>query len=352
MTDERTWIGLTLAEMEAEFAAMGEKPFRGRQMADWIYKKGVDDTQQMSSFSLDLRSKLTEYGSVGMPSRIHVQESRRDPVWKALVAMQDNALAECVLMRYSYGNSVCLSTQIGCKMGCTFCASGSAGFLRNLTAGEILGQLLVLRSLQTDMRVSHIVLMGMGEPLDNFDEVVKAMAIANASWGFGIGYRHITLSTAGFVPGIDRLRQLALPINLSISLHAPNDAMRIPMMPIAASYPLKSLMAAAKRYVDVTHRRITYEYAMIDEVNDKAEHAEELAALLRGHLAHVNLIPINPIGSGGVRRSRPETINAFAEILQERGIEVTIRREMGSDISAACGQLRLRTMREREGIDG
>ena len=352
MTDERTWIGMTLAEMEAAFVGMGEKPFRGRQMADWIYKKGVDDIQHMSSFSLDLRQKLAEQGLVGMPEKIHVQESRRDPVWKALVAMQDNALAECVLMRYSYGNSVCLSTQVGCKMGCTFCASGSLGFVRNLTAGEILGQLLVLRSLQADMRISHIVLMGMGEPLDNFDEVMKALAIANASWGLGIGYRHITLSTAGYIPGIDKLRQQALPINLSISLHAPNDAMRIPMMPIASTYPLKSLMAAARRYVDVTHRRITYEYAMIDEVNDKIEHAEELAALLRGHLAHVNLIPINPIGPGSARRSKPEAIHQFAELLQERGIEVTIRREMGSDIAAACGQLRLRTMKEREGLDG
>lgn len=352
MADKLQWLGMTLQEMEAAFAELDEKPFRGRQMADWIYKKGAGDFAEMTSFSLALREKLALHSEVGLPEIVDLQQSARDPVWKALVSFADGQSAECVLMRYGYGNSVCLSTQVGCRMACSFCASGAQGLARNLSAGEMLGQLLLLRTLQEEMRVSHIVLMGMGEPLDNLPAVLKMMAIANASWGFGIGYRHITLSTCGLIPGIERLRQEALPINLSVSLHAPNDELRKRLMPAAAAYPLKELMAALRRYTETTHRRLTFEYGLIRDVNDAPEQAEELANLLRGMLAHVNLIPLNPVEKVNYKRSRNETVQRFAEILQERGIEATIRREMGSDIAAACGQLRQQRQAKEEEVHG
>ena len=341
MLNERSWLGLTLEEMEQAFISLGEGKFRGRQLADWIYKKGSANWDKITNFSIDLRQRLAEEGNIGLPRIELLHESKRDPVWKALVGMDDDAKVECVLMRYSYGNTTCISTQVGCRMGCSFCASGRDGLVRNLTAGEMIGQVIALRNIQPEMRISHIVLMGMGEPLDNLLEVKKMMAIANASWGLGIGYRHITLSTCGLVPQMDDLRKLELPINLSISLHAPNDQLRSQIMPIAKRYDLQSLMQACRRYVQTTRRRITFEYSLMRGFNDQPEHAKELAGLLKGLLAHVNVIPLNQVEGSKWRRSQTETIREFAEILQEAGVETTIRREMGSDILAACGQLRL-----------
>ena len=238
-------------------------------------------------------------------------------------------------------------------MGCSFCASGAKGFVRDLSAGEMVGQVLTLRSLLPEGRVSHLVLMGMGEPLDNLDAVLRFLEIAQASWGLGIGYRRMTLSTCGIVEGIDRLAQAKLPINLAVSLHAADDDLRADLMPIARRYSIAEVMVAARRFSDATGRRVTYEYALLDGVNDGGEDAVKLANLLRGSLAHVNLIPMNPVlygeNSVALRRSAPGVVDAFAEVLRGKGVEVTVRREMGMDISAACGQLRLSRGRDRLG---
>jgi 23S rRNA (adenine2503-C2)-methyltransferase len=230
-------------------------------------------------------------------------------------------------------------------MGCGFCASGLGGFKRNLDAGEMVGQVLALYR-EIRQRVSHIVLMGMGEPLDNYDEVLKFMAIANAPWGLGIGYRHITLSTCGIVPKIHALAEEGLPINLSVSLHAPNDEIRNQIMPINKRFGMAELLSACRAYADKTKRRITFEYSLISRVNDQPEHARELALKLRGMLCHVNLIPVNAVSEHSLRRSSRENVQAFAEIMEKSGIETTMRREMGSDIDAACGQLRQRMEKE------
>ena len=267
-------------------------------------------------------------------------ESKRDPVKKALLELQDGEIIETVLMQYSYGNSVCVSTQVGCKMGCTFCATGQAGFKRNLTAGEMMAQVLQLRDQIDGTRISHLVLMGMGEPLDNYSEMIKFIKRANAAWGLGIGYRHISISTCGLIPQIRLLQKEDLPINLSISLHAPNDKLRSQIMPIAKRYPIDDLLKALRDYTDQTRRRLTFEYNLIDGVNDREKDALELAQKIKGMLAMVNLIPLNPIEGNNLRRSSKEKINKFAQILNDQGIETTIRREMGTDIDAACGQLR------------
>jgi len=246
-----------------------------------------------------------------------------------------------------YGNAICISSQVGCNQGCSFCASAMGGKVRDLTPGEMLGQVLLLRSLlppEKEQRISHLVLMGMGEPLDNLDQVLKLLEISNAPWGMGIGFRHITLSTCGIIPGIDRLSKLKLPINLAISLHAADDDLRRRLMPKVHRYALTELISAAGRFSSATGRRVTYEYGLMDGVNDSAEQAGKLAGLLRGTLSHVNLIPYNSwntaLVSPGYSRSRVEATKLFADTLRSKGIETTIRREMGMDIAAACGQLR------------
>lgn len=336
----RPWLELELSEMEEAMEFLGEPKFRARQLADWIYKKGVFDFQEMSNFSFSLRQKLEEQTSIGIPELKQILESKRDPVKKALLELDDGEIIETVLMKYSYGNSVCVSTQAGCKMGCTFCATGLTGFRRNLTVGEMMAQVLLLRQADLNTRVSHLVLMGMGEPLDNYDEVIKFIKRANASWALGIGYRHISVSTCGLIPQIKKLQQENLPINLSISLHAPNDKVRQNIMPIAQRYAMDELLPVLKTYGDQTKRRVTFEYNMIAGVNDREQDAIELATKLRGMLAFVNLIPLNPVAGVKLRRSNQETIKKFAEILNGKGIEATIRREMGGDINGACGQLR------------
>jgi len=340
MEQKIRWLGMTLPEIETAMQQMGEKPFRARQLCNWIYGKGASDFAEMTNFSLSFREKLAEVSEIGLPILEEYYESTQDPVKKALLSLWDNEMIETVLMKYNYGNSVCVSTQAGCKMNCRFCATGLNGFRRNLTAGEMLGQVLLMREADGGDRISHLVLMGMGEPLDNFDQVLRFLQIANASWGLGIGYRHITVSTCGLTPQIERLMQEDLPINLSISLHAPNDTIRQRLMPIAKHYPLDELLAACKVYSDTTKRRITFEYNLIDSVNDKPEHARELVQKMRNMLCHVNLIPLNTVPESNLYRSKPDNTQAFADLLKQMGIEVTLRREMGSDIFAACGQLR------------
>lgn len=334
------WLGMTLPQMETAMEEIGEKPFRARQLADWIFQKGIFEFEQMTNFSKAFRGKLEAVSSVGMPSLHQLLESRQDPVKKALIELEDGEMIESVLMKYNYGNSVCVSSQAGCKMNCSFCATGLGGFRRNLTAGEMLAQVILMRQADEGERVSHIVLMGMGEPLDNYDEVLTFLKIANASWGLGIGYRHISLSTCGITPQIKRLQTEDLPINLSISLHAPNDQIRQQIMPIAKRYPMDELLIACKEYSEQTKRRITFEYNLIQGINDSQEHAKELAGKLRRMLAFVNLIPLNTVPESRLRRSSQSTIQQFADVLNQNGIESTIRREMGGDIWAACGQLR------------
>ena len=334
------WLGLTLQQMETAMEEIGEKPFRARQLADWIYQKGVFEFAEMTNFSKDFRGKLEAISTVGMPKIHQLLESRQDPVKKTLLELEDGEIVESVLMKYNYGNSVCVSSQAGCKMNCSFCATGLGGYRRNLTAGEMLAQVLMMRQVDEGQRVSHIVLMGMGEPLDNYDEMLLFLKIANAPWGLGIGYRHISVSTCGLTPQIARLQKEDLPINLSISLHAPNDRIRQQIMPIAKKYPMDELLVACKEYSEQTKRRITFEYNMIHGVNDSPEHAKELAGKLKRMLAFVNLIPLNSVPETKLYRSSQATIQQFSEVLTQNGIESTIRREMGGDIWAACGQLR------------
>ncbi len=334
-------LGMAPAELERLLQDLGEQRFRAQQVAEWIYQKGAATFDEMSNLSLTLREKLSNETSLGTLSVAARQQSHRDPVTKLLLELSDGQRVESVVMRYNYGNSVCVSSQVGCKMGCGFCASGLSGFTRNLTAGEMVGQVLAMYR-EIGQRISHIVLMGMGEPLDNYDEVIKFMAIANAPWGLGIGYRHIALSTCGIVPRIRDLAKEGIPINLSVSLHAPNDEIRRRLMPISQKYPINELLKACREYADLTHRRITFEYSLVQNQNDRPEHAKELATRLRGMLCHVNLIPVNLVAERGLKRSRQDAVQAFAAILQDAGIETTIRREMGSDIDAACGQLRQR----------
>lgn len=342
-----SWLGMTLAEMEQVISDLGEAKYRAGQLSDWIYRKNEHDFAKMSNLSAFLRSRLNEISRVDLPGVVELYQGINDPVTKALVCFQDEELAECVLMRYPYGNSVCVSTQVGCRMACRFCASGSDGFLRDLSAGEIVGQVLLLRSLlsgEGNSRISHLVFMGMGEPLDNIEQVIRVIQIVNAPWGLGIGYRHITVSTCGLIEGIERLTELNLPLNLAISLHASDDDLRRELMPVAHKYKITDLIATAVRYSRVTGRRVTYEYGMIAGINDKTSQAEQLARLLKGSLSHVNLIPFNnwqsETAQSAQQRSSPEVVAGFAESLRKWGIEVTVRREMGADISAACGQLR------------
>jgi 23S rRNA (adenine2503-C2)-methyltransferase len=250
-----------------------------------------------------------------------------------------------VFMPSSKKNTLCISTQIGCARQCSFCATAGLGLKRNLTHAELQMQIFVAYHEFPDKKLTNIVLMGMGEPLDNLDQVLKMIRIANAPWGLGIGYRHITISTCGLVPGLERLRQEGIPVNLSVSLHAADDAVRKRLQPGASQYSVSELMGAVKRYQETTRRRVTFEYGLVDGINDQVEHAVQLSKLLRGHMAHVNLIPINPISQGkssqGFRRSKPEAVQAFYKELHVNHIPATIRREMGTDIAAACGQLRL-----------
>jgi 23S rRNA (adenine2503-C2)-methyltransferase len=339
-------LDYTLEELKVWMKENDESAFRGKQILSWIYK-GINQFDDMKNIPKSLISKLKENFTIDLPRIIEVYKSEIDGTEKFLLGFKDGNLIESVLMRYKHGNSICISTQVGCRMGCKFCASTLEGRIRNLTTGEILSQVLVVQNYIGD-RISNIVLMGSGEPLDNYENVVKFLEVVSAEYGLNIGQRHITLSTCGIVQKIYELADKDFSITLAISLHAFSDEKRKEIMPIANKYSINEILEACRYYINKTNRRITFEYALVKDVNDGKEDAKALGKLLKGMLCHVNLIPVNEIKENSFKRSSKKAIEDFSEILKSFGIEVTTRREMGSDINAACGQLRRSYMETRE----
>lgn len=332
-------LSLSLAEIEAEAVRAGEKKFRGRQVYEWLHVKLAPGLSAMTNVPRSFREYLAGRFLFSEPEAIRVQVSRLDGTRKYLFRLADGSFVESVYMVYEHGNTVCVSTQVGCRMGCRFCASGIGGLTRNLTAGEMLAQVYAI-SRDTGTKISNAVLMGTGEPLDNFDNAVRFIRMLSDENGQNMSERNITLSTSGLVPGIRRLRAENLQINLALSLHAPNDAMRREIMPVAAKYPLREVMSALKDYYSANRRRLTFEYALIHGVNDTDDAARALARLLRGMNALVNLIPVNPVMSGNFVPPDRAHVFRFKKELEKYGIHVTIRRELGRDIDGACGQLK------------
>lgn len=319
----------------------GEKPFRALQIFDWLYNKRVKTFEEMSNLSKGLREKLEESFALTTLSTIIQQESK-DGTIKFLFQLQDGYSIETVLMRHEYGNSVCVTTQVGCRIGCTFCASTLGGLKRHLLAGEIVEQVVKVQQTLDEIgeRVSHIVIMGIGEPFDNYDAMMNFLKVINHEKGLNIGARHITVSTSGIVPKIYQFADEQLQINFAVSLHAPNQEARQKLMPIARAYKLDELMEAVRYYTKKTGRRVSFEYGLMSGENDSVEIAEELSALIKGIKCHVNLIPVNYVPERDYVRTARSQIFAFEKTLKKNGINVTIRREQGSDIAAACGQLR------------
>ena len=335
--------------LKEELKRIGEKPFRAEQIFKWIYQEKVDSFDKMTNLSLELRKKLDENFTLGIFKIVKKLESI-DSTKKYLFDVQDENgnMIESVLMQYHHGYTICVSSQIGCKMGCKFCASTGIPFERNLLAGEIVEQILAIER-DTGITISNIVFMGIGEPLDNFDNVMNAIQIINNPKGLNIGARHISISTSGVVPKIYELadREEKIQCTLSISLHSSNNKKRSEMMPINNAYPIEELIKACRYFIKKTNKRISFEYALAKDNNDNLEDAKELVKLLDGMLAHVNLIPINPIEKGKYTKSTNENIIKFRDYLNEHGIVATIRRELGSDIDAACGQLRRKNLRNK-----
>ena len=330
-------IAELLSELSQKYNARIER-FRAGQIFSWLHG-GACDFSEMTNLSKSLREILEKECYIATPKINKKFVSRLDGTVKYLFELYDGECIESVFMRYKHGNTVCISSQAGCRMGCSFCASTIAGFTRNLTPSEILGQVLAATR-DTGERVSNIVMMGIGEPLDNFDNVIKFLRLVNDKDGLNIGYRHISLSTCGLVPQIRRLSELDIPLTLSISLHAPNQCAREALMPIAKKYSIDELIGACRDYTRDGGRRISFEYTMIEGKNDSPEKAYELAKLLSGMLCHVNLIPLNTVDGRDYRKSGKETIENFVKILEKSGITATVRRRLGSDIDASCGQLR------------
>jgi 23S rRNA (adenine2503-C2)-methyltransferase len=331
-------LDYTLEELQVFMKDNKESVFRAKQVFSWIYKD-VWEFDDMKNIPNTLKDKLKYNFYIGIPEIQEKYESQIDGTKKLLLAFKDGNLIESVIMKYKHGNSVCISTQVGCRMGCKFCASTIDGRVRDLTSGEILSQILVAQHLIGE-RISNVVLMGSGEPLDNYNNTLKFLEVVNAEYGLNIGQRHITLSTCGIVPNIYDLADRQLNITLAISLHAFNDEKRKEIMPIANKYSIQEILDACNYYIDKTKRRITFEYSLVKDFNDKIEDAKSLGKLLKGLLCHVNLIPVNEVKENSFKRSSDKTIENFEKVLKDLGIEVTVRREMGSDIDAACGQLR------------
>ncbi len=331
-------------QLKDALVAMGEKPFRAKQIFHWLHTP-VCTYDEMSDISKPLRAKLDEKFLLTVPTLVQKQVSKVDGTIKYLWQMHDGDLVESVLMRYEHGNTVCVSTQVGCRMGCTFCASGQLGLKRNLQAGEILDQILFIGK-DAGITVNNIVLMGTGEPLDNYDQTLQFLRIVTHAQGINIGQRHISVSTSGLANRIEQLAGENLQITLSISLHAPDDESRSAMMPVNNSYPIARLMQACNYYFDTTGRRISYEYAMVRDKSDHTWQAEKVAALLRGRPAHVNLIPLNPVKESPHQPSTPQAVRNFQQTLERHGVSATVRRRLGPDIDAACGQLRRRAVTE------
>ncbi|MEG1705350.1 MAG: 23S rRNA (adenine(2503)-C(2))-methyltransferase RlmN [Clostridia bacterium] len=328
----------TIKELEEYIDSLGEKKFHAKQIFKWLHRECVISFDDMTDISKSLRDKLKEKAIITSLSVITAQKSK-DGTIKFLIKLSDSSAIETVFMRYNHGNTLCVSSQVGCRMGCKFCASTKAGFERSLLSSEIEGQIIAAEK-YTSERISNVVYMGIGEPLDNYDNVVKSIRIINDPLGLNIGARHISLSTCGIVPNIYKLADENIQCTLSISLHNTTDIERQKMMPIANKYSIKEILDACKYYINKTKRRVSFEYALINSVNDTKEVALSLAKLLRGMIAHVNLIPVNEIKNGIYTKSSENNISVFMDTLNSSGIVTTVRRELGTDIDAACGQLR------------
>lgn len=335
-------FGLFVSNISDILKSFNIESYRAKQIAEWMYKKNITNFSEMTNLSMEIREMLEKNLTIDKISLKDTLVSKDCKTSKFLLEYKDDIAVETVLMRQVYGNSVCVSTQAGCNMGCVFCASTLNGMVRNLTAGEIFAQVLYINNLliQSNEKVNNIVIMGSGEPLANYNNVISFIRLCHESYSLNLSYRNITISTAGIVPMIKELIKEQLPITLSISLHAPNNIIRSRIMPINDKYDIMSVIAAGKEYGNKTSRRVTYEYILIDNINDSAENALELASLLKGQLANVNLIPINPVLERGLNRPSHKKIKEFEKILLSKNINVTLRKEMGKDIQAACGQLR------------
>lgn len=332
-----------LPELKEEFVSIGEKPFRAEQVFKWIYEQNATSFDEMTNLSLELREKLKENYTLNAFKILKKQKSA-DGTIKYLFDVLDGNGVETVLMKYHHGYSLCVSSQIGCKMGCKFCASTGIPFIRNLSSGEIVEELLAVQR-DENIKISNVVFMGIGEPLDNYENVVNAIRILNNQKGLSIGARHISISTSGLVPKIYKLAEENIQCTLSISLHATTDEKRSSMMPVNNRYNIQELLQACKDYIAKTNRRISFEYALAKDNNDNLEDAKRLVKLLKGMLCHVNLIPINKIENGNYTKSSNENILKFRDYLNDHGIVATVRRELGSDIDAACGQLRRKSLK-------
>ena len=330
---------MDITELQELLQELGEPKFRAKQLFDWLHAKQVDSFAEMTNLSKSLREKLGETAAINGVKIVRRLVSQIDGTRKYLFALSDGAIIESVLMKYEHGNTVCISTQVGCRMGCKFCASGLNGRTRSLSAGEILDEILFMQK-DSGEKVSNIVLMGTGEPLDNYDNVLKFLHLVSCPEGINIGQRHISLSTSGIADRIEMLAREKLQITLSVSLHAPDDETRSSIMPVNDAYPVERLMKACRYYFDTTGRRISFEYALIKGVNDSPADAQKLAKLLDGMICHVNLIPVNPVKERGYDRTAQQDIRRFVDTLGRLGVNATVRRELGSDINAACGQLR------------
>ena len=337
---------MTQPEIGQVLKELGQPAFRAKQIFSWLHK-GVRGYEEMTNLPKTLRETLAERYPICAPVAVRKQESQKDGTIKYLWQLSDGNCVETVLMRYHYGNTVCISTEVGCRMGCAFCASTLGGLVRKLEPFEMLDQVLFTQ-LDSGLPVSHIVLMGIGEPLDNLDNVLRFLELVNSPEGMNISMRHISLSTCGLVPKIDELAKHKLQISLAISLHGPNDEIRNRIMPVNKAYPIEELLAACRRYYDATSRRIHFEYAMIDGLNDSEACAKELLRRLKGLPAHVNMIPLNHVEESPLKPSSRAAVQRFQQTLEDGGVTATVRRTLGSDIDASCGQLRRKYNQEKK----
>ena len=328
----------TLPELTATIKELGQPAFRGKQVFTWLHK-GVRSYDEMTNLPRDLRAVLAQRYPINAPEAVRRQESKKDGTIKYLWKLSDGNCVETVLMRYHYGNTVCISTEVGCPMGCAFCASTIGGLVRRLEPYEMLDEVLFTQ-LDSGLPISRVVLMGIGEPLDNFENVMRFLELVNSPDGLNLSMRHISLSTCGLVPKIDALAQKKLQLSLAISLHGPNNEIRSKIMPVNRAYSIEELLDACRRYFDATGRRIHFEYAMIDGVNDSPDHAKELLRRLKGLPAHFNLIPLNHVEESPLKPSSRAAVAAFQKTLEDGGVTTTVRRTLGGDIDASCGQLR------------
>lgn len=334
------------SEIGAVLKEMGQPAFRAKQVFTWLHK-GIRSYDEMSNLPKELRAVLAEQYPICAPEVVRKQESQKDGTIKYLWRLSDGNCVETVLMRYHYGNTVCISTEVGCRMGCAFCASTLGGLVRKLEPFEMLDQVLFTQ-IDSGLPISHIVLMGIGEPLDNFENVLRFLELVNSEDGMNISMRHISLSTCGLVPKIDELAEKKLQLTLSVSLHAPNDEIRNTIMPVNKAYPVDQLLDSCRRYYKATSRRISFEYAMIGGVNDSEENAKELLCRLKGLPAHFNLIPLNHVEESPLKPSTRNAVARFQKILEDGGVPATVRRTLGGDIDASCGQLRRKYTKEHQ----